>query len=325
MNYIETKDLLVRENSNISLKSVIFDIDGVLIDVKDSFRKAIVDTVQFYFERVLKVPGKAQLLSLWDTQTFKNTGGFNNDWDLSKAAVVFFLSKLFKANKRDMASIRYEGASLNDFLGKVKLVEDSGLNVGGSLDAVLKVALEDLNSDQKKDILGLYNPVYIKRIFQELYGGIDYCKKLYGFDPRFVKTNGLINQEKILIDTSLLNGFKNIGILTGRTREETNFALAKTKMGSIVSQKNVVFDDGQVTTKPSPDCLVKLCSNMGVSSGIYIGDTHDDAMMVCNYNAASTGGKFSLAMVSNRPDIYVGKADIIGVDVNTIVEYLKEL
>lgn len=314
IDYKEIDGVLVREGAAIMTGSVIFDIDGVLIDVSCSFRKAIIETVQFYFENIIRIPIKGKLLTVEDTQLFKDTGGFNNDWDLTISAVLFFLSKLVSYPKE------YLGLNFNESLDEY--VKNVSLK-GSSLEAAKEEAFKKLTIAQKEDFLKLFDPVKIKRIFQEMYGGTDYCFKLYGFAPEFIEAKGFIDDEINMIDYLLVKDFDNVGILTGRTKEETELALEKTGLTDLVKE-NVFFDDGNNPRKPDPACLKELCSKMKVKSGIYIGDTVDDAKLVVNYNAVSSDGKFSFAAVTSRPEVFTGKADLIADDVNGVVRYLSQ-
>ena len=51
--------------------TVILDIDGVLVDVSGSYRRAIVESI----ERVY-----GTTIDSGAIQAFKNAGGFNNNW-----------------------------------------------------------------------------------------------------------------------------------------------------------------------------------------------------------------------------------------------------
>ena len=53
---------------------LVFDMDGVLVDVTESYREAIQQTVEHFTGR--RVTGER-------IQDYKNQGGWNNDWDLS--------------------------------------------------------------------------------------------------------------------------------------------------------------------------------------------------------------------------------------------------
>jgi len=54
---------------------IVFDMDGVLVDVSDSYRETIVQTVHHFTQ---------QTISRERIQEYKNQGGWNNDWDLSQ-------------------------------------------------------------------------------------------------------------------------------------------------------------------------------------------------------------------------------------------------
>ncbi len=54
---------------------MVFDMDGVLVDVSDSYRETIVRTVAIFTGKIVS----RDLI-----QDYKNQGGFNNDWILSQ-------------------------------------------------------------------------------------------------------------------------------------------------------------------------------------------------------------------------------------------------
>ena len=54
---------------------IVFDMDGVLVDVSESYRETIVRTVEHFTGRVI------ERLTIQD---YKNQGGWNNDWALSQ-------------------------------------------------------------------------------------------------------------------------------------------------------------------------------------------------------------------------------------------------
>jgi HAD superfamily hydrolase (TIGR01548 family) len=60
-------------------EAILFDMDGVLVDVSGSYRKAIQETVRFFTGK------KAQLKEI---QELKEKGGYNNDWDLTEAILI---------------------------------------------------------------------------------------------------------------------------------------------------------------------------------------------------------------------------------------------
>ncbi len=70
---------------------IIFDIDGVLIDVKKSYNEAIKNTVQFVVRNLINRDLK-DLVTDKIILKFRQTGGFNNDADTSYAISLALLS-----------------------------------------------------------------------------------------------------------------------------------------------------------------------------------------------------------------------------------------
>jgi HAD superfamily hydrolase (TIGR01548 family) len=60
------------------LEVIIFDVDGVLVDVRGSFHRTVLETVRFFTGK--RVTRK-------ELQRWKNQSGFNDDWKLSTAWV----------------------------------------------------------------------------------------------------------------------------------------------------------------------------------------------------------------------------------------------
>jgi HAD superfamily phosphatase len=70
--FIKTLKEILREDV------LLFDLDGVLVDVSNSYRLAIKNTTEFFT--------KKKVLN-GEIQKFKEQGGFNNDWDLTEALI----------------------------------------------------------------------------------------------------------------------------------------------------------------------------------------------------------------------------------------------
>jgi len=97
---------LVREPPGV----LVFDMDGVLVEVMDSYREAIRETVRHF---------TGELVTHDEIQDFKNAGGWNNDWLLSQrmirdrgksveyADVVEYFNQVFLGENGD-GLIRFE-------------------------------------------------------------------------------------------------------------------------------------------------------------------------------------------------------------------------
>lgn len=58
--------------------ALLFDMDGVLVDVTHSYRLAIKQTAEFFLGRSVDMK---------EIQSYKNRGGFNDDWDLTETII----------------------------------------------------------------------------------------------------------------------------------------------------------------------------------------------------------------------------------------------
>ncbi len=70
----ELKELFRNLDKIMPSEALIFDMDGVLVDVRESYRTAIKETAEYFTND--EVPYE-------EIQEFKNRGGLNNDWDLT--------------------------------------------------------------------------------------------------------------------------------------------------------------------------------------------------------------------------------------------------
>ena len=88
---------------------IVFDMDGVLVDVTDSYRETILRTVEHFTGAAITHP---------QIQDYKNQGGWNDDWKLSHhvirehgvnvefQTVVDYFQKLFHGNGTDGLILR---------------------------------------------------------------------------------------------------------------------------------------------------------------------------------------------------------------------------
>jgi len=92
--------IYVREDSEqlfCKAENLIFDFDGVLAQTNQSYRQTIRNVVDYYFLEILGLEGeKGKLVTLLDIQKFKDTGRFNNDWNLSYALVTYYVKLILR-------------------------------------------------------------------------------------------------------------------------------------------------------------------------------------------------------------------------------------
>ena len=322
-NIILNKKILDRVSQ---VDTLVFDIDGVLIDVRDSYREAICQTVQFYFKEILRFQGSQNLINPEEVKYFKMAGGFNNDWDLASAVVLFYLMKARENNLKDVDELRSNNPDIKTFTTRI-------LPSGGGLGKVVDLAEKNWNIKDK--IFNQWDKELITKIFKEIYAGEEYCFYIYGFNPSLIKAEGLIKKEKIIIDKKKKDFLQNfsIGILTGRNEREARVALERLGWDDIISKEQIVTADDGVA-KPHPQGLKKIAESLETKWGIYIGDTWDDFLTVKNNNKEEGVTKFLSAIVLGKESDLRGKSakfylnagvDLLSRDVNSILYHLERV
>jgi len=79
------------------IEKIIFDFDGVLAQTSQSYRQTIINVVDYYFLEILSLEGEyGKLATLQDIQKFKDTGLYNNDWNLSYALIAYYLNLILR-------------------------------------------------------------------------------------------------------------------------------------------------------------------------------------------------------------------------------------
>jgi phosphoglycolate phosphatase-like HAD superfamily hydrolase len=196
---------------------VIFDMDGVLIDVSNSYREVVRLSVVTYLRVVLgadSLPG--DVVTLADVDEVKKSGGFNNDWDLTCAIIDLLLRRYFDAPNGRLAGpesvaaqashIRRDGEKLRVIRSIRKSFDTRALISGVRVKPVRALYAEEMKGrndlesrrngnrrdhGQKSPFLFNEGDVgtgnLVKRIFQELYLGPPLFEQVYGmraiFDP----------------------------------------------------------------------------------------------------------------------------------------------
>jgi len=302
------------------IDGLVLDIDGVILDVSRSFRVAISKTTQYYFSKILNWEGASKLITPEETQLFKLAGGFNNDWELTYGVVLFYLGKSQKFSSQNLDFLRSEGESLEEFTEKVR-------DLGGGLKTLEKLIFSSLSQGQQRKVTELWRKDVIKRVFQEYYGGVDYCQRLYGFNPTLVKQKGLLNEERVLVDREKIKFFyPKVAVVTGRTGKETVVALERANLADLIPSHLVLSDDGGVLKKPNPEVLLSLGFKMQTRVGIYMGDTLDDLQTVRNFEKIRTQMRFLSCIISRKRSeapIYIeGGVDVLARDPNGVLSFI---
>ena len=303
------------------IDAVIFDMDGVLLDITQSIRVVNCLAVPYYLRTVLGWPAPDDLLTSADIELFKNAGGFNDDWDLTYALVLHYVAKGRENPDASPETLNVMQPNLARYAARIK-------ERGGWLRAAEEIAFEHLTREDRLAVETDYRKYRIKQVFQEMFAG-EYCQRLYGFAPTLYTGQGYINNDKPLLDLARLPTDKTLGVQTGRTYEEAQIGMEFCGLAGLIPETSVVTKrDG--FHKPQPGGLALLAERLGFQNAVYIGDTMDDLRTVQAFNAAHAPVTFLSAQVLTGPAGTAGEkmfrqsgADVVAADVNEVLDWLK--
>ncbi|WP_436346010.1 TIGR01548 family HAD-type hydrolase [Natronorubrum sp. FCH18a] len=237
--------------------AVVLDIDGVLVDVEDSYRRAILESIEHVYDRTIR---KA------DIQRFKDAGGFNNDWELTYAAALYVL-----------ATSENYGKSIDEFTDEIA-------TRGGGLEAAETAIRDELGARATQRVTNRWDRERLRDVFQQLYLGADLYRGLEGGEPD-IESRGFIHDEPILLADetreSLLQGY-DVGVVTGRPEAEAEIALERVGLeGEIPLEHRFTMDDWE-EGKPHPRALTTLADRFDADRVVFVGDTLDDIRTATN-------------------------------------------
>ncbi|WP_440763374.1 TIGR01548 family HAD-type hydrolase [Natronorubrum sp. DTA7] len=237
--------------------AVVLDIDGVLVDVEDSYRRAILESIERVYDRTIR---KA------DIQQFKDAGGFNNDWELTYAAALYVL-----------ATSENYGESIDDFT-------DAIATRGGGLEAAEDAIRDELGARATQRVMNRWDREQLRDVFQQLYLGADLYRGLEGGDPD-IESRGFIHDEPILLGDEtrehLLENY-DVGVVTGRPEAEAEIALERVGLEREIPLEHRFTMDDWEEGKPHPHALTTLADRFDADTVVFVGDTLDDVRTATN-------------------------------------------
>jgi phosphoglycolate phosphatase-like HAD superfamily hydrolase len=304
--------------------AVVFDMDGVLLDITESIRSATCLAIPLYYRAVLGRPAPDSLISPADIELFKFAGGFNDDGDLIQAIVLYLLVQQARCPGVALEALKAQTPTIAEFAAEVK-------HRGGWLKNAEAVCLEGLEEPSRSSVLAAYRRRSLLQCFEELLAGPS-CSRLYGYDPELYRGRGFFESDRPLLDVGRLPAGKTIAVQTGRTYPEAKLGLDVAGLSGLVDDTRLVTErDG--FHKPEPGGLLLLAKRFRIRTGIYVGDTIDDLRTVRNYNnteyANSTGSRFLIALVLTGPlgtqneSVFREEGpDILASDVNAVMDWI---
>jgi len=253
---------------------IIFDIDGTLIDTRESYNKSIKKTVQFLVKYIdISKENLGKIVSDEQIFKFRKSGMFNNDIDTSYALVL---------------SILCGPPKKADLLFFIENIAQSASSKGiKSVENYLKDYSEIRLKQIKKLLMypGDVKTSIIARVFDEYFYGPQLFKKQHGTNSKYYSGRPLIENDILLATNSTLKKISNMfdmrtGIVSGRSRIAAEYSLKSVFKFFDIKGSVYLEDEKREMGKPNPSALIKSVKSFGVSNAFYVGDSAEDLFMV---------------------------------------------
>ena len=268
-----TKEIFISDDISQKIQkfdSIIFDCDGVLVDIRNSYDYAINKTISAIIKELFND-------EIGDVVTskihfgLKSVGGFNDE-----VAVVYAIVMTLAASKKSETEF---GKLIVDVISNAN---ESGIN-----------SIDDYFKDQNIDLMEIKSKLdyensrkvsYIHRIFNQLFYGPKLYEEIFNEKSQF-NDEPLIDLDDIVLDNNLMLKLKNrfgtkISTVTGRGKFAFSYSM-KNFLEKFDIENSVFLEDRPLElAKPNPESLIESISKINSKCSLYIGDSMEDLLMV---------------------------------------------
>jgi phosphoglycolate phosphatase-like HAD superfamily hydrolase len=250
------------------IDAVIFDCDGVLIDITKSYDLAIIKTTQYVLENMAKINSSINV-DFKIIDGFKSTGGFNDEVDLTYAAIISLVAA--KKLEKDQTNFIFDVIKNSDSSGIVsveKYIEN-------------QIDISDIKKQLSYPGTHHDNPLY--QIFDQIFYGPELYKKLFNNTSNF-SDPGLIEQDDVILNDILFEKLhkkfdSKIAMVTGRGKESVRYSLKSLLTKFDLPNSVFLEDEPRELAKPNPTSLLNSIQGMNSVSTLYVGDSFEDFIM----------------------------------------------
>jgi len=249
--------------------SIIFDCDGVLIDVTKSYDITINRTISYVLKEIADITVDTPLTNEILLK-FKSTGGFNDEIDITYSGILCFIAAK-KLNKNPTELI----------IDVLDNADDSGIAYIENFLNKIDVDISDIKS--KLDYPSTDKNDLIHATFDQLFFGPELYNKIFQKKSNFSE-KGFIENDNVIVTSELIEVLKEkfnakIAIVTGRGFNAINSSLKE-----ILNQFNVensVFleDEPRDLAKPNPQSLIRAMKGLNSKNCLYVGDSMEDIIL----------------------------------------------
>jgi phosphoglycolate phosphatase-like HAD superfamily hydrolase len=254
--------------NDVEIDSLIFDCDGVLIDITKSYDQTIINTAKYVLETLANINDSIDI-DFKIIDGFKSTGGFNDEVDLTYAAILSIVAA--KKLKKDQTEFIFTVIKNSDSTG-IKSVEN-----------FLKNQVDISKIIKQLSYPGSHKENILYQIFDQLFYGPELYLKLFKNNSKF-SNSGLIENDDVILDDELCiklqKKFGNqISMVTGRGKESVSYSLKNLLQKFNLPNSVFLEDESRDLAKPNPQALVNSINGMNSKSCLYVGDSMEDFIM----------------------------------------------
>lgn len=275
------------------IDGIVFDCDGVLVDITNSYDLAIQRTTAFILKEIVNLQ-KFDPVTSKIIDGFKATGGFNDEVDLTYATII------------SLAAANALNKNGNQFIFDViKNADQTGIKSVEKFLENLKVDLSELK--KKLDYPSRHEENFLYSTFDQIFYGPELYKKLFNKNSAFTD-DGLIENDIVLIKKELLDKLKNkfsnkIAIVSGRGKESIRYSLKELLNEFNVEKSVFLEDESRELAKPNPNSIIRTFKGIGAAHCLFVGDSMEDLIMA--KKATDMGNKITFCGIigtSKFPD-----------------------
>jgi len=249
--------------------SIIFDCDGVLIDVTKSYDTTINKTISYVLKEIADITVDTPLTNEILLK-FKSTGGFNDEIDITYSGVLCYIAAK-KLNKDPIELI----------LDVLNNADDTGIEYIEGFLHKIDVDISDIKS--RLDYPSAEKNDLIHATFDQLFFGPELYNKIFQKESKFSE-RGFIENDNVIVNSELVEALKEkfadkIAIVTGR-----GFNAISSSLKELLSQFNIensVFleDEPRELAKPNPQSLIRAMKGLNSKNCLYVGDSMEDMIL----------------------------------------------
>ena len=250
--------------------SIIFDCDGVLVDIRNSYDHAINKTISAIMKELFN-DEIGDIVTSKIHFGLKSVGGFNDE-----VAVVYAIVMTLVASKK--SNIEFEKLIVD----VINNANESGIN---SIDSYFKEKnIDVIEIKSKLDYENSRKVSYIHKIFNQLFYGPKLYEEVFNEKSQFSE-KPLIDLDNIVLDNNLMSKLKTrfgskVATVTGRGKFAFSYSM-KNFLDNFDMENSVFLEDRPLNlAKPNPESLIETISEINSNYSLYVGDSMEDLLMV---------------------------------------------